>query len=87
MGTASIPRDSDGRSPAYAWPGGYQMVYITRDGLNICPACANSDHGSEDPVVAGDVYWEGPDLECEDTAGDGCIGTIPSAYGDPDSDS
>lgn len=63
--------------PAYAWPGGYPMEYATEDGLSICPACANlaiDDYG--DPVIAGDVYWEGPDYPCDD-----CGKPISSAYG------
>lgn len=71
-------RDADGNLPAYAWPGGYPIIYLTRDGLTLCPACAN-DADTSDPVVAGDVYWEGPALICDD-AGE----TIESAYGDPD---
>jgi len=70
---------TDGTLPAFAWPGGYQMLYVTRDGSAICPACANRDVDDSQAVVAGDVYWEGPDLPCDD-----CDAMIPSAYGDPD---
>ena len=75
-------RDSEGRLPACAWPGGYPILYITADGLTICPKCANDEQSNEgDPVEIGDVYWEGPDLSCED-----CGGPIESAYGNPDED-
>jgi len=63
--TALRESTSDETLPAYAWPGGYPMVYITENGLTICPKCAN-DADTSDPVVAGDVYWEGPDMTCED---------------------
>ncbi len=64
--------------PAYAWPGGYPVVYYTRDGLTVCARCAN-DPDTSDPVTAGDIYWEGPTLACEDKGE-----PIESAYGDPD---
>ena len=69
---------SDGSLPTYAWPGGYQMFYLTADGLTICPVCANKTDTS-DPVADGDVHWEGEPLVCED-----CGRDIPSAYGIPD---
>jgi hypothetical protein len=76
----AIERDDAGRLPAYAWPGGYPMYYVTRDGLTICPQCANAtDRATDDPPVAGDVYWEGPSMTCDDQGE-----TIESAYGDPD---
>jgi len=68
---------SDGTLPAFAWPGAYQMVYYTEGGLTVCPKCAN-DPDTSDPVIAGDVYWEGPILVCEDRGE-----LIKSAYGDP----
>lgn len=73
-----MQRNDDGTLPAYAWPGGYPLVYYTRDGLTVCPKCAN-DPDTSDPVVAQDVYWEGPTLSCDD-GGE----LIESAYGDPD---
>lgn len=84
-----IPRSDDGTYPAYAWPGGYPIVYLLADGGTLCPACANGKNGSdatEDPtadkqwrLVGGDVYWEGSPMQC-----DHCSVDIPSAYGDPD---
>lgn len=74
---ASTP---DNTLPAYAWPGGYQMIYFTHDGSIVCPACAN-DVDTSDPVVGAEVYWEGPPIIC-----DNCYSTIESAYGDPDAD-
>lgn len=68
-----------GTLPAYAWPGGYPVVYETAEGLSVCPSCANEPDTS-DPVRDGDVYWEGPTLCCDDC---GKV-VIESAYGDPD---
>ena len=70
-------KDENGQFISYAWPGGYQMIYLTSDGLDICPKCANTD--TSDPVIAGDVYWEGTTIYC-----DYCQEPIESAYGDPD---
>jgi hypothetical protein len=76
--------------PAHAWPGGYPVVYYTADGLTICARCAN-DPDTSDPVTAGDIYWEGPAMPCDDGSQCGAMvngawspGVIESAYGDPD---
>ena len=84
-------RDSKGQLPAFAWPGGYPLIYQTQDGGILCPTCANGGNDSDastargtDPqwhVVDGDVYWEGAALQC-----DHCYAPIESAYGDPDAD-
>lgn len=70
----TLPRDDDGQLSAYAWPGGYPIFYATRDGLTICPKCAN-DPDTADPVTDADVNWEDPNMICED-----CNERIPSAY-------
>lgn len=83
-------RGSDGKFPAFAWPGGYPIIYLTVDGAVFCPACVNGENGSEvgNPEVdddkqwtidGHDCYWEGPVMHC-----DHCGDEIESAYGDPD---
>lgn len=84
-------RDEDGKFPAFAWPGGYPIIYLMEDNEVICPDCANQEdaYADEDPapedpdpqwhIVAADVYWEGPDLYCAN-----CNKPIESAYGDPE---
>lgn len=89
--TGQLPRDSDGRLSAYAWPGGYPLVYLCADGGDLCPECANGDNGSEataedasDPqwhVVDAYVHYEGPPVVCGH-----CETAIDSAYGDPDAE-
>lgn len=74
---------------AYAWPGGYPMIYVSADGGVLCPDCANGRNGSEattDPdapanwrLTAGCVHWEGPAEVC-----DHCGADIESAYGELD---
>jgi hypothetical protein len=85
---ANITRSEDGSLPAFAWPGGYQIIYVTADNAVLCPACANGKNGSDasetsdDPqwkLVACDLYQEGPVIQCEH-----CQADIASDYGDPD---
>ena len=74
---------------AYAWPGGYPIVYYAGDMADICPECANGGNDAEfqNPkyqddaqwiLIECDIYWEGPDRFCAH-----CNRTIESAYGDP----
>lgn len=83
-----LPRDDDGKFTAYAWPGGYPLYYITKDGGVLCGKCAReaeaegltSDPG--DPqwyIVAAEVNWEDTSLYC-DHAGE----RIESAYAEDD---
>ena len=81
-------RDDTGKLPAYAWPGGYPILYLFEDMGVCCPACANGDNGSDATtdgndsqwnLVAYDVHWEGPAEHCSH-----CSAEIGSAYGDPD---
>ena len=85
-----IHRNEDGTFPAYAWPGGYPIVYILADGETLCPKCANGENGSiayvgESPdgmeddqwkIVGQEVHWEGPAFHCAH-----CSAEIESAYG------
>jgi hypothetical protein len=80
--------DDNGAYPAFAWPGGYPLYYLTADNGILCPECANGRHGSEagdrntDPqwrLVAVEVHWEGEPLTC-----DHCQAKIESAYGIPE---
>ena len=87
-------RDDRGLLPAFAWPGGYALVYYTRDWGIMCAACANGANGSrcQDPdldptcpddqqwsLLTCDVRWEGPTEQCTH-----CNVDMPSEYGDPD---
>mgnify|MGYP003575380610 CR=1 FL=1 len=82
-------RDGQGKLPAFAWPGGYPLIYVTNDGGVLCPACANGENGAkptyEDDsphsgwqVDAADVHYEGAPEICNH-----CGAEIESAYGDP----
>lgn len=67
--------------PAYAWPGGYPIVYLSADGSDWCPPCANQTDA--DPAITGFyVHEEGAPVVCSG----GCGRTIDSAYGDPDAE-
>ncbi len=92
---SKLSKNDDGKFPAFAWPGGYPIFYLTEDCAILCPDCANGQNGSDayeerenvddrDPqwhLVAQDVHWEGADLTCEH-----CGKAIESAYGDPEAD-
>jgi hypothetical protein len=88
---AAIETIKNGRElDAYAWPGGYPIVYTTHDGEEVCPSCASGlvrgyieDMAVGDrphfPIVSGDTHLEGPPVNC-----DQCTQDVYSAYGDPD---
>jgi hypothetical protein len=72
----------DGTLPAYAWPGGYPLIYLDGEDNTLCPECATKSLGhtvEHFRPVACDVYYEGPTIYCDD-----CNAEIESAYGDPD---
>ena len=79
-------RDEQGKLPAYAWPGGYTILYLAKDNGILCPKCANAfnpatDNDEQLEPVAYDVYYEGPTEYCEH-----CNAEIESAYGDPEAE-
>lgn len=86
MKVETIERDSNGELPAYAWPGGYPIVYFAADMGALCPKCANDYTEGRDteeqlkPVYA-DVHYEGASIQCEN-----CNVMIESTYGDPDAE-
>jgi hypothetical protein len=74
-----------GKLPAYAWPGGYPILYLDRENSTLCAECATKSLDDPEEVpqfkpVAFDVYYEGPTIHCEQ-----CNAEIESAYGDPES--
>lgn len=77
MKVKHLERDTDGKLPTYAWPGGYPLVYYSDDGHEYCPDCA-SQVDAEPPITHVDINWEEPDLTCC-----GCGAAIEAAY-EPD---
>src|SRR6266446_7162770 len=76
-------KGSEGKLIPYAWPGGYPVIYYTKDGCLLCPDCAQQsldDPDESDPPTQGDIYYEGPMTYCAD-----CNAEIESAHDDPDS--
>ena len=74
--------------PAYAWPGGYEIHYLTHTCDVLCHQCANDNLAlTIDPdlhdwyITEGDSHWEGPPLYC-----DHCRREIKAVYGDPDAE-
>jgi hypothetical protein len=76
---AKPERDSTGKYPAFAWPGGYPMFYLTKSNAVLCPKCANTndEEFEGDEITACDVNWEDGEMHC-----DNCNKRIESAYAD-----
>jgi hypothetical protein len=73
-------KNSDGTLTAYAWPGGYPVIYLDGDNSVLCAKCATEslkDDICSFRAVAADIHYEGPAEICEN-----CNAEIPSAYGD-----
>jgi hypothetical protein len=54
---------------SYAWPGGYQMYYLTASSDALCPGCANcKEVRRADPDYCGDDQWNliGAEINYED---------------------
>ena len=67
-------RDAAGNLPSHAWPGGYPIYYLDKQGNVLCAKCASRDIDDAAAVVAADINWES-DLECDD-----CDEEIERAY-------
>lgn len=65
----------------FAWPGGFDIEYITRDGDTLCAECAHREVLDYRGSVYAEVYYEGATEYCAD-----CGAEIESAYGDPDAE-
>ena len=83
---------SDRISEKYAWPGGYPLFLVMKDGEPLCMDCAakneelilraTNDGYEEDWIAAGvDVNWEDTNLFCCN-----CNERIESAYGEEEAD-
>ena len=82
----TIRLNSQNELDAFAWPGGYPIIYLDRENSTLCAKCATRDFKdssvrAEYKPIACDVYWEGPTIQCDD-----CNADIESAYGDPDTE-
>lgn len=76
----------DDSLPAYAWPGGYPVYYITKDNSILCPDCANNERPADIDesdnqwfIIAADVNYDDSRLYC-----DHCGKRVESAYADED---
>jgi len=77
LGVLGITGTDPGENvPAYAWPGGYPLVYVDGGGSYLCADCANRE-GYTDPVTSVFIHYEGDPVTCDD-----CGTQIESAYGE-----
>ena len=79
-----LAKENNGKLPAFAWPGGYPLLYLDRDNSTLCADCATKSLNDPDELPqfkpqAYDIYYEGPVTYC-----DQCNAEIESAYGDPE---
>jgi hypothetical protein len=57
--------------PVYAWPGGYPIFYVTKDGGVLSPEAANENFAltlGDDPqwqIVGQDINYENQNLVCD----------------------
>jgi hypothetical protein len=76
-----LPRDEDGKLAAFAWPGGYPILYLDGDNEVLCADCANASENEDsfprERPVGHFVHYEGPDEYCAQ-----CNKAVPSAYGE-----
>lgn len=85
MASLTEIRDSKGKLPAYAWPGGYPIAYVMNDGECLCPTCVNDpsnpvhEGGAADGwrIEGYDINYEDNNLFCAH-----CNKQIESAYGE-----
>jgi hypothetical protein len=66
---------TDGTLPAYAWPGGYPLMYADTDGMVLCVTCANENDEFNAPISEHGINWEDKDFTC-----DHCSKLIEVAY-------
>ena len=74
--TISDLRDDSGQLPAYAWPGGYPILYLDKDNNVLCPDCANAADCDPEPT-GWFIHYEGTPVYCDD-----CGNPTESTYGD-----
>ena len=59
------------RLPSFAWPGGYPIIYIAKDGAVLCAKCADREDGK----MVSQIHWEGEPETCAE-----CNVEMGSAY-------
>ena len=65
---------------AYAWPGGYPVLYLDQNNETLCAKCATKDlNDPENKPATYFVHYEGPSEFCAE-----CNAEVESAYGDPE---
>lgn len=72
---AYVGAEPTGPLPAYAWPGGYPLSYLTAGGDELCADCAKNDLADPDhydPPVAVTAYGANCDYPETDTRCDNC---------------
>jgi len=66
-------RTAAGSLPGFAWPGGYPVLYMTKNDDTLCASCASK---WQDEDVKAFIHWEGYPEQCDE-----CGREVDSAYG------
>lgn len=76
-GIYEAPRDL----PAFAWPGGYTLIYVTEAGDILCAKCATEavDEAQDDMPIGYQTHDEGESEHCAN-----CNCEMESSYGPVD---
>ena len=61
-----LAKHSGDELPAFVWPGGYPLTYITKGGSTLCAECATKNEFVSDPVDGVYVHWEGSPIVCDE---------------------
>ena len=70
-------RGADGQPPAYAFPGGYPILYDVGDTL-LCASCTHDE--DPDDIVGFDISYDGENPSCDE-----CGETVGDGWDDPES--
>ena len=74
-----LQMENGGKLPAYAWPGGYALIYVDEENNALCYDCAKKNDEYCSPLEDSFVHWEGQAMYC-----DHCSAELESEYGDPE---
>jgi len=80
--TNKLPRDYNGELSLYAFPGGYRILYLTKNNDVLCGDCARESETEyqwdfNDLPYAAFIHWEGDPLYCAE-----CNKVLESEYGE-----
>jgi hypothetical protein len=81
-GGGMLTKNDKGKLDYYAFPGGYDIRYLCKDGETVCAKCANEwiedeDSWQDQEPIEAYIDWEGDGCYCAN-----CNEHLPSEYGE-----